>query len=204
MNLFILGATGGIGRHLVQLALERGHFITACVRSPQKIDNTHERLKKVRGDVFNADDMAGFMKEHDAVLSSFGPTVMGLSTIRRDFGRAVASAMRESGVNRLILVSAAFLFPDIGFVGNLLKGIMFSRMAPDMAAMELEICQSDLEWTVVRPPRLTNGLARHRYRIGDGILPKSGFLISRADVAHFMIVEAENPTHVHQIVGVAN
>jgi uncharacterized protein YbjT (DUF2867 family) len=37
MQLFILGATGGIGRHLVRLALERGHFVTAYVRSPQKI-----------------------------------------------------------------------------------------------------------------------------------------------------------------------
>ena len=57
---------------------------------------------------------------------------------------------------------------------------------------------------MVRPARLTNGAARHSYRIADGSLPKDGFLISRADVAHFMIGEAENPTHVQQIVGVAN
>ena len=77
-------------------------------------------------------------------------------------------------------------------------------MLPDMAGMEAEVCQSDLDWTMVRPSRLTNGTARHSYRIADGSLPKDGFLISRADVAHFMIGEAENPTHVQRIVGVAN
>ncbi|HEY6840366.1 MAG TPA: NAD(P)H-binding protein [Chthoniobacterales bacterium] len=77
-------------------------------------------------------------------------------------------------------------------------------MLPDMAGMEAELCRSDLDWTMVRPPRLTNGPARHSYRLADGNLPKGGFLISRADVAHFMIGEAENPTHVQQVVGVAN
>ena len=81
---------------------------------------------------------------------------------------------------------------------------LFREMLPDMAGMEAEVCQSDLDWTMVRPPRLTNGPARHSYRIADGSLPKDGFLISRADVAHFMIGEAENPTHVQRIVGVAN
>jgi nucleoside-diphosphate-sugar epimerase len=50
MKLFILGATGGIGRHLVRLALERGHFVTAYVRSPKKIVEVHERLKVMQGE----------------------------------------------------------------------------------------------------------------------------------------------------------
>ena len=55
MNLFILGATGAIGKHLLDSALERGHQVTSYVRSPQKIHLTHERLKVVRGSVFDAD-----------------------------------------------------------------------------------------------------------------------------------------------------
>ena len=68
MKLFILGATGGIGRHLLQLALERGHHVTAYVRSPQKIESTHARLNVVQGDVFNPDQLARSMAGHDAVL----------------------------------------------------------------------------------------------------------------------------------------
>jgi putative NADH-flavin reductase len=204
MKLFILGATGGIGRHLVRLALERGHFVTAYVRSPQKIGEAHERLKVTPGDVFNASEMAGSMKGHDAVLSSFGPNALLSSTLRRNFGRILAAAMRESGVRRLELVSSALLFREAGILPDIFKATLFRQMLPDMAGMEAEVCQSDLDWTMVRPPRLTNGPARHSYRLGDGSLPKGGFLISRADVASFMIGEAENPTHVQRIVGVAN
>jgi len=204
MKLFILGATGGIGRHLLQLALERGHHVTAYVRSPQKIESTHERLKLVQGDVFNADQLAGSMAGHDVVLSAFGPLTILSSTLRRQFGRTLAAAMRKSGVRRMQLVSAAFLFQDLDLVARFLKATLFRQMIPDMAGMEAEVCQSDLDWTIVRPPRLTNGPARHSYRIADGSLPKGGFLISRADVAHFMIGETENPTHLKQIVGVAN
>src|SRR3981081_3100314 len=58
MKLFILGATGGIGQHLLQIALERIHQVTAYVRSPQKIGFAHERLKVDQGDLFNSDQMA--------------------------------------------------------------------------------------------------------------------------------------------------
>jgi putative NADH-flavin reductase len=204
MKLFILGATGGIGRHLLQLALERGHQVTAYVRSPQKININHERITVVPGDVFNAGQMARSMADHDAVLSSFGPLAIRSSTLRRQFGGALAAAMRKSGVRRTEVVSAAFLFQNLGIFSLFLKATLFRQMVPDMAGMEVEVCQSDLDWTIVRPPRLTNGPARHSYRVADGSLPRRGFLISRADVAHFMVGEVENPTHLKQIVGVAN
>ena len=59
MKLFILGATGGIGRHLVRLAMEHSHFVTAYVRSPKKIGEAHEQLKVMQGDVFNAGGLHG-------------------------------------------------------------------------------------------------------------------------------------------------
>jgi putative NADH-flavin reductase len=204
MKLFILGATGGIGQHLLQIALERNHQVTAYVRSPQKIGSTHERLKVDQGDLFNSDQMARSMAGHDAVLSAFGPLTVRSSTLRREFGRSLTAAMRQSGVQRTEIVSAAFLFRDLGLLALMLKATLFRQMIPDMAGMESEVCQSDLEWTIVRPPRLTNGPAKHSYRIEDGSLPKGGALISRADVAHFMIGEAENPTHLRQIVGTAD
>jgi len=204
MKLFILGATGGIGRHLVRQALERGHHVTAYARSPQKIESTHDRLKLVQGDVFHAEQMARAMAGHDAVLSAFGPMTVRASTLRRQFGRTLVAALHQSGVRRTQVVSAAFLFRNLGIAGRILKATLFRQMIPDMAGMEAEVCQPDLDWTIVRPPRLTNGPARHAYRVTDGILPNGGFLISRADVAHFMIDEAEKPAHLKQIVGVAN
>lgn len=204
MNLFVLGATGGIGRELTQQALARGHRVTAFVRSPHKINASSEHLSVIQGDVFNVDELARCMASHDVVLSAFGPASLRPSTLRRQFGKTVAAALRKGGVRRIQLVSAAFLFHELDILTRLLKATLFRQMIPDMAGMEAEICQPDLDWTIVRPPRLTNGPARHSYRINDGSLPSKGFLISRADVAHFMIKEAENPLHQKRIVGVAN
>jgi putative NADH-flavin reductase len=203
MRLFILGATGGIGQHLLRIGLERGHDLTAYVRSPHKIARPHERLHVVRGDPFNAGDLARAAAGHDAVLSAFGPTTIRTSTLRQQFGRALASALREGGVRRLQLVSAAFLFRNVGLLGAILKPTLFRFMAPDMAAMEREVMTDELEWTVLRPPRLTNGPLTRRYRVAEGELPASGYVISRADVADFMITEAQTPAHVRQVVGLA-
>jgi putative NADH-flavin reductase len=158
----------------------------------------------VQGDLFSVSAMARSLAGHDAVLSAFGPTTIRTSTLRRDFGRTLASALSEGGVRRVQLVSAAFLFQRIGILGAILKPSLFRFMAPDMAAMEREIMKGDLEWTVLRPPRLTNGPLTRGYRVADGELPASGYVISRADVADFMISEAEKPSHVHQIVGLAH
>ena len=147
--------------------------------------------------------MARSLAGHDAVLSAFGPTTIRTTTLRREFGHALASAMREGGVRRVQLVSAAFLFRKVGLLGAILKPTLFRFMAPDMAGMEREVMQDDLEWTVLRPPRLTNGPRTGRYRVAECELPASGFAISRADVADFMIHEAETPAHLRQIVGLA-
>jgi putative NADH-flavin reductase len=204
MKLFILGATGGIGRHLVRRLLEQGHSVTAYVRSPQKIGTAHASLQVVPGDVFDADEMARAMAGHDAILSAFGPNTLLTSTLRRDFGRTVAAAMRKSGVRRLELVSSALLFEELSLLGRVLKTTLFRQMLPDMAGMEAEVEQDGLDWTIVRPTRLTHGAATSSYRIADRKLPKEGSLISRADVADFMVREVEKPAHVKQIVGMAN
>jgi putative NADH-flavin reductase len=124
--------------------------------------------------------------------------------LRGKFGRALAAAMRKSGARRVQIVSAAFLFPDIGFFGSILKATLFRQMIPDMAGMEAAFSHSDLDWTIIRPSRLTNGPMTNRYRVMDGALPPRGFSISRGDVAQFMIGEAENPDHLREIVGLAD
>jgi uncharacterized protein YbjT (DUF2867 family) len=69
--------------------------------------------------------------------------------------------------------------------------------------MERIIAASDLAWTIARPPRLTNGRMTGRYRTAEGHLPRRGFLISRADVAHFLLSALEGDAHARRIVGVA-
>jgi putative NADH-flavin reductase len=204
MQLLILGATGGIGTILVKDAVAQGHHVTAYARSPQKIKLTHPNLKVVRGSLFDEKEMAAALRGHDAVLSAFGPVVLRKTTQRCDFGRALTCAMQEAGVMRVQVVSSAFQFPDAGVLPFLMSHTLFYYVAKDGAAMEQQFVASSLEWTMVRPPRLTNKPATNRYRVSDGHLPKGGLAISRADVAHFMLREAMEGKHIRQLVGVSN
>ena len=202
MRVLVLGATGGIGKFLLEFATARGHEVTAFVRSPQKIALKNERLRVVPGDLLHAEQLAQVLLGQDVVLSAFGPATLRRVTTRGEFGTALVTAMERSGVRRAVVVSSGLLFEEQNAIGKLLRGTLFRNLLPDMSAMEATLAKDGLEWTIVRPPRLTNGPLTKSYSVADGRLPK-GMTVSRACVADFMIKEAERPTHVRQIVGLS-
>jgi putative NADH-flavin reductase len=202
MRLLVLGATGGIGKHLLEYATARGHEVTAFARSPQKIALKSGRLRTVSGDLLNADQLAEVLPGHDAVLSAFGPSTLRRVRTRGQFGEVLSKALERSGVRRALVVSSALLFREQNALGNLLRATLFRNLIPDMTAMEAALERNGFEWTMVRPPRLTNGPLTQNYSVADGRLPK-GMIISRACVADFMVKEAERPAHVRQIVGLS-
>jgi nucleoside-diphosphate-sugar epimerase len=113
MKLFVLGATGKTGREIVDLALARGHEVTAFVRSPQKLRPVAS-LAIVRGDPLEREAIAAALPGHDAVLSAIGAPrreALRPNTLLTDCARATVDAMASSGVPRLAIVSAAVLFP---------------------------------------------------------------------------------------------
>jgi putative NADH-flavin reductase len=202
MRVLVLGATGGIGNLLLEFATARGHEVTAFVRSPQKIALKSERLRVVPGDLLHAEQLAQVLLGQDVVLSAFGPATLRRVTTRGEFGTALATATERSGVRRAVVVSSGLLFEEQNTIGKLLRGTFFRNLLPDMTAMEATLEKDGLEWTIVRPPRLTNGPLTKSYSVADGRLPK-GMTVSRACVADFMIKEAERPAHVRQIVGLS-
>jgi putative NADH-flavin reductase len=111
--------------------------------------------------------------------------------------------MQAEGVRRLLVVSAAMLFQDAGILAAVLRRTLLRNVAEDAAEMERVVMTSGLDWTIARPPRLTNGLLTRHYRIEDGRLPRGSISLSRADVAHFLLGEVERGAHVRQIVGMA-
>jgi putative NADH-flavin reductase len=207
MRLFILGATGGTGQELVSQALERRHRVTAFVRSPEKLGAPREGLTVVRGDLLDADALGAALAGQDAVLSAVAPPGPGRTTITRDGARATVAAMSAAGVRRLLVLGVAVLFDDAGLLARMLRKTFLRNVADDSAAMELVVKASRLDWTIVRPPRLTNGPRTGRYGIADDTLPPGAggtAKISRADVAHFLLDEVERPAHVRRVVGIAN
>src|SRR5688572_19290490 len=115
MRLLILGANGQTGTQLVDLALARDHEITAFVRSPAKVTRRHPLLTVLPGDPHSADELAAALPCHDVVLSALGvrpPHAFWPHTVLQDGAASTVAAMTRAGVGRLVLVSAAVLFPE--------------------------------------------------------------------------------------------
>ena len=208
MKILVLGATGGIGLEIVRQAARRDHKVTAFVRAPERLKSIEERFGVIQGDPLSCAELARAIEDQDAVLSGFGPRVPIAktdSTLLHRFGVALSDAMREVGVRRAVIVSTAFLFKDsIIPPTNLVGRLFFPDIVADASEMESSFQKSGLDWTLVRPPRLTNRPGRGRYRVREGHLPGFGFNISRADVAAFIIKTAENCAFIQKVVGISN
>ncbi len=97
MKLFLIGATGRTGREIVQQALQRGHHLTAFVRSPENIALKNERLVVLKGNAMDENQLFDAMQSHDAVLSTLGPReVFKPSSMLHDSALAATRAMKRS------------------------------------------------------------------------------------------------------------
>jgi putative NADH-flavin reductase len=174
MRFTILGATGGIGRLLLPLALDQGHEVTAFARSPEKIAHRDTRLHVIGGNLFHINEMASAIEGSGAVLSAFGPTSLRRTNQRRDFGRVLVQAMRAAGVRRVVHVTTAFLFGEGGPIFSIMSKTLFRNVTQDHRKSEQEITQPDLSWTILRPPRLLDakptGHPRGRGSFAEGRL----------------------------------
>ncbi|WP_433323316.1 NAD(P)-dependent oxidoreductase [Spirillospora sp. CA-294931] len=194
MRIAVLGATGGIGRHIVTQALHDGHTVTAAVRDPARLGLNHPRLTVARADALDPASLKDVVAGTDAVLSGIG------AAGRRDplkpasaSARAAAEAMAATGTRRVLVVSAGPLnrtgagqsFAAHRVWRPLLWRILRDTYS-DLEVMERVLRDSGLEWTAVRPPRLTDrpGTGRYRYEVDAG--PR-GTSVPRADVARAML-----------------
>ncbi|BDG02921.1 NAD(P)-dependent oxidoreductase [Anaeromyxobacter oryzae] len=201
-NLFILGATGRTGRHLVELALARSFRVTAFVRSPHKLARSDAALAVVQGDPLQADQLARALPGHDAVLSVLGPTPREAIRPHRLLAECAAStvaAMESAGPKRLVVLSAALLFPDQGLRFAVGRWLLRNHVE-DLEEMEAVVQATAFDWTIARPPRLVEA-PEEAYRSAAGALPPGRFSMSFRAVARFMLDCAEQATFSREVVG---
>ncbi|WP_438026301.1 NAD(P)-dependent oxidoreductase [Sorangium sp. So ce233] len=209
-RLLILGATGGTGAALVRQALEAGHEVSAFARNPATIPVPHhERLRALRGDIMDAEQVSRAVSGHDAVLSALGSRGLGPTRVYSEGIVNVLRAMKEHGVRRLIAVTSAGIDDQQSalWFRLLVKPLLRNRYS-DMVRMEEAVRQSDVAWTLVRPPKLTDGRLSKEYRASVDHLPLGGYFvggptISREDTAHFMLAQLDSDEFVRKAVAVA-
>ncbi|MET7397602.1 NAD(P)H-binding protein [Dactylosporangium sp. NPDC005572] len=204
MKLTVFGATGGIGRQLITQGLAAGHEITAVARR----DPGDLGCEVVVAELGDHDAIAGAVAGRDAVLSALGPRGTGPSTVQADGARAEVAAMLATGVRRIVSVDAAGRVADAGdsllmrAVAKPLVQWVLRHGFADLAEAERVLRGSGLDWTLVAPPRLTDGGHRPYRTVVDRNV-RSGRTLSRADVAHAMLRVAGDPATIHRRVNVA-
>jgi len=208
MKMLVLGATGGTGLEIVRRGLQQGQSVTAFVRSPERLKPFGDHITIRQGDLLNSAELEKVIQGHDVVVSGFGPRVpisKADTHLLQQFATALTRAMRHTTVQRVVIESVAFLFKNaIVPPAYLLGRLFFPGVVADSSAMEEIFLESGLDWTIVRPPRLTDKPYTGKYRVREGQLPAFGFAISRADVADFLVKAAGDRSSIHKIVGICN
>lgn len=194
VRVTVLGATGRTGGPLLEQVLASGHEPTALVRTPSKLGSMADRVRVLEGDVRDPQRVHEAVEGAGAVLSVLGPAKGDGGDLLTVAARNVVRAMSSAGVRRLVLLTGAGVrdaedrpkLVDRVFVA--LLTLVDRRRLRDSERAVAEIRASDLDWTVVRAPRLTDGARTGEYRVSY-VGPDSGVRVARADVASFMLRE---------------
>jgi NAD(P)-dependent dehydrogenase (short-subunit alcohol dehydrogenase family) len=210
MNITVFGASGGIGSHLVALAVQRGHHVRAVYRqAPAASPAGAETV--IAPDVFDPGFALLAVKGADAVVSAAGPNfttrhnprtpMTSPPDLHQRLARTLITAIRDSAPGaRLICVSTASMGPADHLMGPVPRLLFrffrtvavpnLGRVGQDLIAMEEELAASGLDWHAPRPVKLTDGLLTRNVRASARVTVKA---ISRADVAWHILTLAEDP-----------
>ncbi|CAM3687313.1 NAD(P)-dependent oxidoreductase [Smaragdicoccus niigatensis] len=208
MKILILGATGGVGRHLVEQAVANGHDVSVVCRDVRRIPTgwpvTPHRLDL---SIATSAELAVAVAGTDAVVSALGHRSKSDRGVLGRSAETVVGAMWEAGVRRFIGISAAPLAPAEDFTARyLMMPIVkraFAEVYRDTADMEAVLREAQVDWTVVRPPRLTNHRLTGTYRTAFDRNLRHGRSIGRADLAQFMLAAISEGATIGHAIGIA-
>ncbi len=207
MKLIIFGATGSVGRQLVEQALQAGHTVTAFTRDSGKLNGlSHPLLRVVEGDVLQEQQVVDSMKEQEAVLCALGAGRKGI--VRSAGTKNILGAMEKAGISRFICQTTLGAGDSRANLNFFWKHIMFGwflkEAYKDHELQEKHIQQSRLNWTIVRPAAFTNGELTGKYQHGFPVMEKKLKLkISRADLADFMLRQLTTEQYRQRAAGLS-
>ena len=204
MRVLIIGASKGIGLETTRQALDAGHDVRALARSATAIAISNPSLEKMRGNALKTEDVETALFGVDAVIQTLG---VGLGDLFRpvhlfsDATRVLIEAMRSQGVKRLICVTgfgAGDSRASISCLQRLPFQIVFGRVYDDKSLQEQLIKESELDWTIARPGVLTSGPRTGHYQILSEASQWRNGIISRADVAEFLVRQIGDQTYIRK------
>jgi putative NADH-flavin reductase len=207
MKIAVFGGTGGTGRKIIEQALELGMEVRALLRTPGKLTIRDKKLEVIEGSALDGPAVSETIRGTQAVLSALGTRSLGKTTIYSDSIARIIQAMADHQVTRILCVGAVGMDPgrntDMPVVEKLLVKLLLTHTLRDMYAMQLKLEATDLSWTMMWPPRLNDGPLIGTYRVVANQALKKGRVISRADLAHFIVRNIDNTEYFQSRVAIA-
>ncbi|MDP2343708.1 MAG: NAD(P)H-binding protein [Deltaproteobacteria bacterium] len=210
MKILVLGASGGVGKQFVPMAVAKGHNLTAITRTaPDRPRLVLDGVRVIEDDVLREGCFDEHVAGHDVVVSSLGfrrvspanpwSKLLSPTDFNSRTARALVAAMKKHKVPRVIAVSAAGVAESAAKMNAVMKFFVSTSNVGvayrDLALMEQIFAESGLEWCCPRPVRLTNGAVTGKVHTIDGFPMMAA--ISRADVAAFLLGCVEGPINDH-------
>lgn len=210
MKIYVIGGSGKTGLEIIKQALAHEYKVTALLRNPTKFPFSHKNLTLVKGDVLKPESLKNTMVNHDAVISALGHKKFIIkSSILSEGTKNILAEMKSQKISRFICITS------LGINDSKFKlGLYYTLFTipfilyfyfKDKAKQENLIKASTTEWTIVRPGQLTNGKLTENYQhgknVGHYLLTK---MISRANVAHFILDILKNKKYCYQTPGITN
>jgi len=201
LKLTVLGATGSVGKLIVSQALGAGHSVTALVQT-MPLGGIDPRAAVVCGDATDPEVVDRAVAGSNAVVSALGHVKGSRNDVLTTATRNVIAAMHAHGVSRLVVLAPPSVTDPSDRPGpayrlaNVVMWLAKRSLARDHQMQARLIEASDLEWTIVRGAKFTDGPHTGLYRAGP-ITKNAGTRVSRADLADFMLTTATNGTFIH-------
>ena len=208
MNITIIGASGGIGLETVKRGLNRKHSITTLSRSEVKIEEKGS-LKMILGDATNKADLLNSIQHAEAIIVTLGTAKnMKATSLFSDFAKLIVEISKENKIDVPFIFVTGFGAGEsknyVSWIVKLFLKYMLKDVYADKTKMEEIITGSDLKWTVVRPGRLLDKALTEKYRVENKLFKGINIGgINRADVADFLIKQAESQTELKKYIGIS-
>ena len=206
MKIIIFGAAGGTGRALVEQALAQGYIVTGFDRNPEALKLQHPNLTMLKGDIFDPVGVEQAIAGQDVVFCVLGVRPGVTIPVCSVGTKNIIMAMQKQGVKRLMVQSAFAVaaldgeWREVPWIVPLVSPLFgkVRAMFMDHVRQEEFVRQSNLDWIIVRPSRLTDTPGTGVYKVGEPLFIGPRAHIARADVADFMLKQVENDTYIHK------
>jgi putative NADH-flavin reductase len=199
MKVAVFGASGSTGRLLTERCLAAGYTVSALVRTPESFP-FRDRVRVVAGNAFDPAAVRATIEGADVVLSALGARSLRREDVLERAVPLIVAAMKELGVRRIVALGSAgaettSLDKQPAWRRWIVQKIVYNTLLRWPVASQIAqwktLSASGLDWTMVMPPMLLNTAARGHLRVDGEALPRNGSMISRVDVADFMMAQVE-------------